>query len=92
MASMAKADQGLLDRRIFVDPDIYKQELEQVFGRCWLYLGHQSQVDKPNDFLATYMGEDPVLLTRDGKGKLHGFLNMCRASLQDWVTTARNSR
>ncbi|MSQ32149.1 MAG: aromatic ring-hydroxylating dioxygenase subunit alpha [Dehalococcoidia bacterium] len=78
MASMARADKGLLDRRIFVDPDIYKQELEQVFGRCWLYLGHESQVDKPNDFLGTYMGEDPVLLTRDSKGKLHGFLNMCR--------------
>ncbi len=78
MSSLARAEQGLIDRRIFMDPDIYKQELEQVFGRCWLYLGHESQIEKPNDFLATYMGEDPVLLTRDGKGKLHAFLNMCR--------------
>ncbi len=78
MATLAKAELGLVDRRIFIDPDIYQQELEQIFGRCWLYLGHESQVANPNDFLATYMGEDPVLLTRDGKGRLHGFLNMCR--------------
>ena len=71
-------EKGLVDRSIFVDPEIYKQELELVFGRCWLFLGHESQINKPNDFMANYMGEDPVLVTRDAKGKLHAFLNMCR--------------
>ena len=69
---------GVMNRSIFADNDIYKQELEQVFGRCWLFVGHESQIPKPNDFVANYMGEDPVLVTRDSKGKLHSFLNMCR--------------
>ena len=69
---------GLVNRRIFTDASLYQQELEQVFGRCWLFLGHETQVPKPNDFVAAYMGEDPVLLCRDSKGKLHAFLNMCR--------------
>ncbi len=69
---------GIMDRRIFVDRDIYDQELEQIFGRCWLFLGHESQISHNNDFTSTYMGEDPILLTRDNKGKLHAFLNMCR--------------
>ena len=71
-------DNGLVDRRIFIDQDIYKQELEQIFGRCWLFIGHASQVSKPNDFVASYMGEDPILICRDSKNKLHAFLNMCR--------------
>ena len=69
---------GYVNRRIFTDQNLYQQELEQVFGRSWLLVGHDSQVSKPNDFIANYMGEDPVLLTRDSKGKLHAFLNMCR--------------
>ena len=69
---------GKLDSRIFSDPDIYREELEKVFGRTWLMIGHESLVPKVNDFFHTYMGEDRVILTRDGKGKLHAFLNMCR--------------
>ena len=71
-------DTGQLDRGIFVDPDIYAEEQEKVFGRAWLMIGHESLVPKPNDFFHTYMGEDPVILTRDGEGELHAFLNMCR--------------
>ena len=69
---------GKLDSRIFSDPDIYREELEKIFGRTWLMIGHESLVPKVNDFFHTYMGEDRVILTRDGKGKLHAFLNMCR--------------
>ncbi len=71
-------DTSQLDRGIFVDPDIYAEEQEKVFGRAWLMIGHESLVPKPNDFFHTYMGEDPVILTRDGEGELHAFLNMCR--------------
>ena len=69
---------GQLDRRIFSDRDIYQEELEKIFGRAWLMIGHESLVPQVNDFFHTYMGEDPVILTRDAKGKLHAFLNMCR--------------
>ncbi len=69
---------GLVDRSIFSSEEMYKQELEQVFGRSWLFVGHESQVAKANDFSSAYMAEDPILLTRDAKGKLHTFLNMCR--------------
>ena len=76
--SIIDAQTGALDRRIFVDADIYKEELEKIFGRAWQMIGHVSLVAKPNDFFHTYMGEDPVILTRDNNGQLHAFLNMCR--------------
>lgn len=69
---------GQLDRRIFSDNEIYQEELENIFGRAWLMIGHESLVPKVNDYFQTYMGEDPVILTRDNKGKLHAFMNMCR--------------
>ena len=69
---------GALDRSIFIDEAVYQEELEKIFGRAWLMIGHESLVPNTNDFFHTYMGEDPVILTRDNNGELHAMLNMCR--------------
>ena len=71
-------EQGLIGRQIFIDSEIYAQELEQIFARCWLFLCHESQIPHPGDFFSTYMGEDPVLVVRDNSGQVHAFLNICR--------------
>jgi 3-phenylpropionate/trans-cinnamate dioxygenase subunit alpha len=78
IAGLVDADNGLVSRRIFIEREIYEQELERIFARCWLFLCHESQIPQPGDFFTTYMGEDPVLVIRDGSGKAHAFLNVCR--------------
>ena len=69
---------GNLDRRIFVDQAIYDEEMEKIFGRSWLMVAHESLVPKKNDFFLSYMGQDPVIVTRDAENKIHVLLNMCR--------------
>ena len=69
---------GKIDRRIFSEQAVYDDEMEKIFGRAWLMIGHESLVPAADDFFHTYMGEDPVILTRDGQGRLHALLNMCR--------------
>jgi phenylpropionate dioxygenase-like ring-hydroxylating dioxygenase large terminal subunit len=78
IAPLVDAASGLVGRSIFIDPQIYERELEQVFARCWLYLCHDSQIPLPGDFFTTYMGEDPVLVVRDSAGNVGAFLNVCR--------------
>ena len=78
VSRLVDGERGLVSRRIFIEQDIYQQELEQIFARCWLFLCHESQIPKPGDFFSTYMGEDPVLVMRDSGGKIDAFLNICR--------------
>jgi phenylpropionate dioxygenase-like ring-hydroxylating dioxygenase large terminal subunit len=42
--ALVNDDKGLISRRIFIGAEIYEQELERIFARCWLYLCHESQI------------------------------------------------
>jgi phenylpropionate dioxygenase-like ring-hydroxylating dioxygenase large terminal subunit len=69
---------GRISREIFVNEDLYQQERERVFGRAWLYIGHESQVREPGDFALSRMGEESVIMTRDRQGAVQVMLNSCR--------------
>ena len=77
-AAMVDHSRGLVARDIFVDDEIFKLELEQIFGRCWLFLGHESQIPNPNDYLNVKMGLESVLVCRTRDGDIKAFINSCR--------------
>lgn len=64
-------------RKAFTDPDIFDLEMKYIFEKNWVYLCHESQLAKPNDFFSVYMGRQPVIVTRDKEGTIHGFINAC---------------
>jgi dibenzofuran dioxygenase subunit alpha len=70
-------ENGLIAREIFFSETLYRQELERIFARSWLFLGHVSQIPERHDFFTNYMGEDPVVVLRDEGGRVRVFLNSC---------------
>jgi len=71
-------DRGIVSRELFVDEGLYRQELEKLFTRAWLFVGHESQIPNPCDFFVSRTGNDSVILCRDRKNEVHVFLNSCR--------------
>ena len=64
-------------RSAFVSDDVLALERERVFGKCWLYLGHTSELKKPGDFISRRVGGRPLLYTRDRDNKLNALYNTC---------------
>ena len=69
---------GLVSRELFVDGDIYGAEVERLFNRSWLFLGHESEVRAPGDYVTRLMGGAPVILIRQTDGSVGALLNSCR--------------
>ncbi|MEZ1668978.1 aromatic ring-hydroxylating oxygenase subunit alpha [Pseudomonas aeruginosa] len=66
-----------VSRSTFVKDDIMSEEYRKVFDKCWLYLGHESELAKPGDFVTRTVAKRNILFTRDTKGQLNAFLNTC---------------
>ncbi|RZS86255.1 aromatic ring-hydroxylating oxygenase subunit alpha [Pigmentiphaga kullae] len=73
-------DQGIftVHRDVYRDPAIFALEMRYIFERTWVFLGIEDQIARPHDYLATWIGRQPVLVMRDGDGKVGAFLNTCR--------------
>ncbi|AZG09199.1 aromatic ring-hydroxylating dioxygenase subunit alpha [Pigmentiphaga sp. H8] len=68
---------GTVSREVYVNQDIFQEEMEQIFSRAWLFVGHESMVPNPDDYFVSRMGNDSVILTRDRQGQLQVLLNSC---------------
>ena len=61
-----------------VSDDILRKEMSLIFGRCWIYVGHASELKQPGDFRSRKVAGRPVIFCRDQKGEVHCLFNTCR--------------
>ena len=77
MGKLVDNANATVNAAIFSHPDIYEQEMEQVFARMWLFVGHESQIPKTGDFVRSRMGAEQVIVTRTRNNKINVLLNSC---------------
>ncbi|HTE85707.1 MAG TPA: Rieske 2Fe-2S domain-containing protein [Dehalococcoidia bacterium] len=77
MSNLVDTHNATIRPALFSHPDIYEQELEQIFARMWLFVGHVSQIPNPGDFVRSRMGEEQVIVTRGRDNQIHVMLNSC---------------
>lgn len=62
---------------LYTDPAIYQAELQKIWYRTWVYVGHESEVPNPNDYVMKSIGPEPILMTRDKSGQINLLHNRC---------------
>jgi phenylpropionate dioxygenase-like ring-hydroxylating dioxygenase large terminal subunit len=65
-------------RRLFTDPAIFELEIERIFHRTWVYVGHEGEIPNPGDFKLSRIGLQPVIVVRDRNGTVRVLFNACR--------------
>ena len=61
---------------LFQSDDVYADEQDAIFhGPNWSYLCLEAEVPNPGDFRTTFVGNAPVVVTRDMDGELYAFEN-----------------
>lgn len=77
VADLVNVETREVQMRALSDPELYELEMERIFGKTWLLLGHESEIPNSGDFMVRDMGSDSVLVTRDKIGEIHVMLNVC---------------
>ena len=63
---------------VYQDQDIYDREQARIFrGATWSYLCLDAELPEPGSFLTTFVGDMPVVVSRDPAGAIHAFENRC---------------
>lgn len=68
----------LVHRSALTSKDLFELERTRIFERCWLYVGHDSELPKPGDFRRRTVAERPLFMVRGRDGEVRVFLNTCR--------------
>jgi len=64
-------------RDVFTDPALFDLEMKHIFEGNWVYLAHESQIPQNNDYFTTFIGRQPIIITRDKTGQLNAVINAC---------------
>ncbi|SLN59908.1 Anthranilate 1,2-dioxygenase large subunit [Aquimixticola soesokkakensis] len=63
---------------MYEDPALFDLEMDKIFGKAWVWVGHVSEVPDKGSFKLSHVGTQPVIISRDRKNELHVLVNRCR--------------
>ena len=77
MSQMIDLENREVSVALLHDQEIYEVELERIFAKAWLLLGHETEIPNVGDYVVRLMGEDQVIVARAADGQVHVSLNVC---------------
>jgi phthalate 3,4-dioxygenase subunit alpha len=70
-------EQGMIPAHVYSDPALFELEREEIFGRAWVFVAHESEIPTPGDFVVRRIVDDSFIVVRDREGDIRVHFNMC---------------
>ncbi|MBW2716919.1 MAG: aromatic ring-hydroxylating dioxygenase subunit alpha, partial [Deltaproteobacteria bacterium] len=67
-----------LQQAFYSDPSIYALDMERIFMRQWLCVGHESRIPKSGDFFVHEVAGESLIIIRGGDEVVRALVNVCR--------------
>ncbi len=77
---------------IYTSPEVYAAEKERIWMTDWIAVARVEELAKPGDYMALRIVDEPLLLTRDAEGRIHGFANVCAHRGVEVATGSGNTK
>jgi phenylpropionate dioxygenase-like ring-hydroxylating dioxygenase large terminal subunit len=78
-ASEEEVDSSLtLPRECFIAQDFYELEIDNIWSREWVCVGHTSQIPRSGDYICVDIGNEPLVVVRDESGVIRCMSAVCR--------------
>jgi len=61
----------------YYDADHYRRELETIWYRDWICIGHVSALERAGDFFTAPIGDQNIIVTRASDGDIRAWHNTC---------------
>lgn len=74
----SRRDGFSLQQPFYIDPDFHKVDMDLIWYRDWLFVGHSCEIAKPGGFFTVQIGDYPVVIVRGRDGEIRAFHNSCR--------------
>jgi hypothetical protein len=72
--SLVRADRVHIS--LYTDPLVFTDEMEKIFHRGWVYVGHRGEIPNRGDFRLKRIGLQPVIIVRDQNGEIQLLLTV----------------
>ena len=64
--------------KVFSSQAVYEREQERIYrGPTWNFVALDAEIPNPGDFKSTFVGDTPVVVTRNDDGSLAAWVNRC---------------
>ncbi len=85
-------DATAMPPEIYTSEDILELEKREIFASEWVCAGRANEIPETGDYITYTIADQPVFVTRDGKGNVRAYANVCRHRMMQLLEGSGNRK